>query len=133
MPVAALDNGEWLASRLPESSDIIMASQHHFAFVQNGVIIAAWCYSLRGDKHYECNIAAENPTWASRRLFKQITDYPFKVLKAERLTAICLLSNKKARRLISGAGFTEEAILRKFSDGRDLIIYAMFGDENGRS
>lgn len=133
MPVVALSNGEWLASRLPDSADIIHNSQHHFAFVENNVIIAAWCYSQRGEGHYECNIAADKPTWASKGLFNKITAYPFKVLKAERLTAMCLATNKRARRLISGAGFTEEAILRKFSDGRDIVIYAMFGDYHGRS
>ena len=60
----------------------------------------------------EVVIAAESPRWASRVVFHTAFAYPFLQLGCRRVTARVPVSNTRARRLVEGAGFALEGLMR---------------------
>ena len=118
---------KYLDYLLPE-----FVTDHSFAVMRQGEIVAAFCYHERGINHWEVTICAKNPLWCCKSVVKYILDYPFKVLRAHRLSAQCLAGNKAAAKLVEGVGFTREGVLRQYFNGADVISYSMLRGENGR-
>ena len=78
----------------------------------------------------EVVIAAESPRWASREVFYTAFAYPFLQLGCRRVTARVPVSNLRARRLVEGAGFILEGLMRNAAhDGGDVLIYGMLKKE----
>jgi RimJ/RimL family protein N-acetyltransferase len=75
-------------------------------------------------------IAAESPRWASREVFHTAFAYPFLQLGCRRVTARVPVSNTRARRLVEGAGFALEGLMRSAAqDGGDVLIYGILKQE----
>ena len=78
----------------------------------------------------EVAIAAESPRWASREVFYTAFAYPFLQLGCRRVTARVPVANMRARRLVEGAGFVLEGLVRSAApDGGDVLIYGMLKEE----
>ncbi|HXV24190.1 MAG TPA: GNAT family protein [Alphaproteobacteria bacterium] len=78
----------------------------------------------------ELVIAADSPRWASREVFFAAFAYPFLQLGCRRVTARVPVANRRARRLVEGAGFTLEGLMRSAAqDGSDVLIYGMLKGE----
>src|SRR5262249_34114191 len=78
----------------------------------------------------EVVIAAGAPRWAAREVFFTAFAYPFLQLGCRRVTARVPVSNLRARRLVEGAGFTLEGLMRSAAhDGSDVLIYGILKQE----
>lgn len=75
-------------------------------------------------------IAATDPRALSRGTLAKLFDYPFRQLKAKRITALVDASNTRSRRFTERLGFSIEATLEaSAADGTDQILYRMRQEE----
>lgn len=74
-------------------------------------------------------IASVNKKWASRKSLSVLFGYPFKQLKAKRLTAIVAKKNKKSRSMVERMGFQLEGVSRCGFENDDACIYGILDTE----
>lgn len=76
-----------------------------------------------------CHIASEGNNWLTRAYLSIIFDYPFRQLKARRITVCVASTNAQSMRFVQHLGFDQEAILRGAHPGGDLIVFAMTAEK----
>lgn len=120
----------WVEARVPGFRSFDTPSG--FGVLRDGRLAAGVVFH-NYDAHagdIEVVIAAESPRWASREVFFTAFAYPFLQLGCRRVTARVPVSNLRARRLVEGAGFVLEGLMRcAASDGGDVMIYGMLKRE----
>jgi RimJ/RimL family protein N-acetyltransferase len=120
----------WVEARVPECRGFDTPAG--FGVLRGGRLAAGVVF-YNYDAHagdIEVIIAAESPRWASREVFWTAFAYPFLQLGCRRVTARVNVSNLRARRLVEGAGFVLEGLMRRAGrDGGDMLVYGMLREE----
>jgi RimJ/RimL family protein N-acetyltransferase len=120
----------WVEARVPECRGFDKPAG--FGVLRNGRLAAGvvfYNYDARAGE-IEVIIAAEGPGWASREVLWTAFAYPFLQLGCRRVTARVNVGNARARRLVEGAGFVLEGLLRRAGhDGGDVLVYGMLREE----
>ena len=81
----------------------------------------SWC---------EVSVAIDDVECVSRRVLRQIFEYPFKQLGVSRLQAVTSVDNKRCQKFIERLGFQFEGRARKAHDGEtDAEVYSMLPGE----
>ena len=93
-----------------------------------GVAYWFWPHSI-----CDIAIAAESPRWATKQTIYTLLAYPFEQIGVNRVQSFIHPKNKRSRRLCKGLGFSLEGRLRKFHNGRDMLVYSYLKDEFRRS
>ena len=88
-------------------------------------MIAGVAYAEWNGVNVVCHIAAEGKHWATRQFLWTIFDYPFRQLKAKRITVCVGEGNSASRRFVQHLGFRLEAQLTGAHPTGDLLIYCM--------
>lgn len=104
-------------------------TDHTFAVVEDDKTLAVWTYYPRGDKHWELILASDSPRWCTPLIKNFIFQYAFDILDANRLMAQTFACNREARKTIPRFGFFHEGRLRKFHNGKDVLIYSKLREE----
>lgn len=118
--------GPWVAQRI--GFRYTPGSMSAIGRVKDGQIVGAVLYENFNGTNVVCHIAGEG-RWLNRRLLSIIFDYPFKQLKAKRITVVVAQSNAASRRLVEHLGFELEAILHDAHPDGDLRVYKMMADQ----
>ena len=78
----------------------------------------------------ELNVIAQQENWASRDIFRVVSDYVFNQLKCARMSLTIPRGAKRTRDHALRVGFKMEGVRRKgFYNGVDAIIYGMLKTE----
>ncbi len=88
-------------------------------------IIAGVAYAEWNGVNVVCHIAAEGKRWATREFLGVIFDYPFRQLKAKRITVCVGSGNLPSCRFVKHLGFTLEATLKEAHPTGDLLIFSL--------
>ena len=96
------------------------------AVVDETQLLAGVVYSNYRNASIEMSIATTTPRWASRRVIRELLNYPFVQLGCRRVHAMTSYDNKKAQRLLDVVGFVREGVLREAEqDGSDVVMYGL--------
>jgi len=120
----------WVQARIPDCA--IFDNPAAFGVLRGGRLAAGILFhrydARAGD--IEIVLAADSPRWATRQVFWTTFAFAFLQLGCRRVSARVNASNKRARRLIEGAGFVLEGLLRSAGhDHGDVLIYGMLREE----
>lgn len=123
---------EIVAQLIPEyeSSEDFGTSYTAIGFRSGDEFLAGAVYSNYRVHDIELSLAALSPKWSSRSSWRAVFAYPFQQLGTRRVTCIVNKKNKRVRRLMEGAGFKLEGVLREaFKSGADACVYGMLKSE----
>ena len=67
--------------------------------------------------------------WLTKDFLWAVFDYPFRQVKAKRITGLVGEGNKDSRRFIEHVGFHLETRLKNAHPTGDLLVYVMFKEE----
>lgn len=70
----------------------------------------------------EITFAADHPGWATRQVITWILSYPFVQVGTQRVTALVRKSNRRARKLLRGIGFSEEGCHRHAGPNLETVF-----------
>jgi RimJ/RimL family protein N-acetyltransferase len=96
--------------------------------VVDGKLVAGVLYEDFNGANIVCHIAGEG-NWADRRFLAVIFDYPFKQLKARRITVPIAGNNAKSIKLVEHMGFQLESRLEQATLDSDILLFRLFKDE----
>jgi RimJ/RimL family protein N-acetyltransferase len=117
----------WIGKRIPYAS---FGDSQCIAVYRSDKIAAVICYTNYRKVDIEMSFASDNPRWATRQMIAVLLSFPFVQLKVQRVTSMILKSNKRARKLIVGAGFVEEGAHRHAGPNKELMLsYGMTRDD----
>lgn len=120
----------WVQARLPDCT--VFDNPAAFGVLRGGRLAAGILFhrydARAGD--IEIVLAAELPRWATRQVFWTAFAFAFLQLGCRRVSARVNAANTRARRLIEGAGFVLEGLLREAGHDRgNVLIYGMLREE----
>lgn len=118
---------QWLQKRVPDlniGNDSVCLGVWRGKGEQAKLVAVAGFYNYR-HVDIEISFAADDPRWASKQTITWILGYPFHQLKTQRVTAMVAKSNHRCRKLLRGAGFTEEG--RHKHAGKNLETIFSYG------
>lgn len=124
--------GLWLLERLPEVTNLPV--WYDAIGVERGGVLVGGClyseYSPCVGGGAEVRMWCAGHNWISRRVIKVMFDFPFRVLKCHRITAVTAKKNKACRKMLEELGFKLEGMARQgFGIGKDAAIYGLLRDE----
>lgn len=115
----------WINARTPGLPGDSVA----IGMARDGLMVAGIAYTRFTGAAIEMAIAADRPSWASRRTLAAVFAYPFVQLGCRRVTAITARRNRRCRRLLEDTGFTLEGKARHALPDDDAMIYGMIRRE----
>lgn len=96
------------------------------AVVDRTQLLAGVVYSNYRNASIEMSIATTTPRWASRRVIRELLNYPFVQLRCRRVHSFVRADNNHSQRLAEGVGFVREGVLREAdTDGSDILFYGL--------
>jgi RimJ/RimL family protein N-acetyltransferase len=111
----------WLAQR-----GLGSPGAYKLGVVADDAIVAVVAFQQTNVRDVLLVAAADSPRWLSRGLLRLLASYVFEQLRCERVTTVIAKSNKRARRLAEGLGWTVEGTLRRHADdGGPSILYGL--------
>lgn len=114
---------EWVGGRL--GFEFVKPFEAVGVYDEFGALAAGVVYHMKRESNIEMAIASATPRWATRKIIRQLLDYPFRI-GCRRITALARVDNAESRRLLEGVGFVHEGTMRESaSDGADYLLYGM--------
>ena len=104
------------------------------AVLMDGVLTGAAVFNnyhvLHKGSWCEVSVAIDDAGCVSRRILRQIFEYPFKTVGVSRLQAVTAVTNQRCRSFMERLGFKLEGLARKAHDGEtDAAVYSMLPSE----
>ena len=119
---------DWVASRTNEYGRF--GNGTAIGWEKNGVLVAGVVYADWNGPNVVCHIASDGTKrWLTRSYLWTIFDYPFKQLKAKRITVCVGEGNLGSRRFVEHLGFTLETTLQGAHPSGELLVYRMWDSE----
>jgi hypothetical protein len=118
------DVGAWVASRT--GGEWKPGSGRAIGFTSEQSLVAGVVFSQYNGINVWTGIASDDPGWCSRKNLALLFDYPFRQLKAKRISALIDASNARSIDFATRLGFSHEATLEASApDGGDQFILRM--------
>ena len=119
---------EWVAKRTNEFGRF--GTDIGIGWARAGELVAGVAYADWNGPNVVCHIASDGSRrWLTRQYLWTIFDYPFRQLKAKRITVAVGEGNNDSRRFVEHLGFSVEATLDRAHPTGALIVYRMFANE----
>jgi hypothetical protein len=114
--------GRWMSDRMGVDFEVPYAAMGILG--QSGQLEGGVIFNGFNEADVEVTLYA--PRRLSRALFRVICSYAFETLECNRMTARTRASSLVVRRVLTGTGFQEEGMLRRYyKDGEDAVLYGM--------
>lgn len=124
------DVGPWVCAQLPHEEVWTPGMGVAIGITCAQSLVAGVTFFQFNGSNVWTGIAATDPRALSRGILAKLFDYPFRQLKAKRITALVDASNTRSRRFVERLGFSVEATLEaSAADGTDQILYRMRQEE----
>ena len=130
-PVFGPEVAAWVAARIAQVGAAERFGPHAAIGVsRGGALIAGAVFNNWRGHDIEVSFASADPRWARRGMVRTLFAYPFAQLGCARLSSLTAHGNARARKLLTGLGFTHEGVLRRGFDGaEDALIFGMLREE----
>lgn len=120
------DVGRWVCAQLAHAEVWTPGMGVAIGITRAESLVAGVTYFQYNGVNVWTGIAATDPRALSRGTLAKLFEYPFRQLKAKRITALVDASNTRSRRFTERLGFSAEATLEaSAADGTDQILYRM--------
>lgn len=124
------DVGRWVCAQLPAQEVWTPGMGAAIGITRAQSLVAGVTFFQFNNTNVWTGIAATDPRALSRGILAKLFDYPFRQLKAKRITALVDASNTRSRQFVERLGFSAEATLSaSAADGSDQILYRMRQEE----
>lgn len=122
--------GSWVCAQLPSREVWTPGMGAGIGITCAQSLVAGVTYFQFNGINVWVGIAATDPRALSRATLATLFDYPFRQLKAQRITALVDASNSRSRRFVERLGFSVEATLKaSAADGSDQIVCRMRAED----
>lgn len=95
---------------------------------KDGELVAGVLYEDWNGANVVCHIAGESG-WARRSFLWMIFDYPFRQMKAKRITVPIASTNDRCMRFVRDLGFVHEFSLKEAHPEGDIELFVMRPDQ----
>lgn len=112
--------GRWLSNHLNSE---YKENRSYIGYEINGKIVAATGYDQFNGVSVMAHIAISG--YAGKEFYRFIFDYPFDQLKAKKIIAPIVSSNKKAINIVKKFGFVVESVIKNAHKDGDFMFLTM--------
>jgi RimJ/RimL family protein N-acetyltransferase len=122
------DVGAWISART--GGEWVPGTGRAIGFTRGKSLVAGVLFAQYNGVNVWTGIASDDPGWCGRGSLALLFDYPFRQLKAQRITALIDASNARSIDFTTRLGFSHEATLEASApDGGNQYVFRMKAED----